>query len=92
MQDRYGSKGLKIIAINLDESRQDAKAFLEEYPADFSIAFDPEGNTAELYQVQGMPSSYLISPDGQIAYRHLGFRPTDKQMLETAIQHLVSSL
>ncbi len=92
MQDRYGSKGLKIVAINLDESRQDAKAFLDEYPADFSIAFDPDGYTAELYQVQGMPSSYLISSDGQIAYRHLGFRPADKRMLETAIEHLVSAL
>jgi len=92
MQDRYGNKGLTIIAINLDESRHDAKAFLDENPAQFSVAFDPEGRTAELYEVQGMPSSYLISSDGAIAYRHLGFRPTDKRMLEAAIEHLIGTL
>jgi len=92
MQARYGEQGLKIIAINLDESRKDAKSFLEENPAQFSIAFDPKGSTAELYEVQGMPSSYLIGPNGEVAYRHLGFRPTDKRMLEAAIEHLVSSL
>lgn len=92
MQDRYGEQGLKIIAINLDETRKDAKSFLKENPARFSIAFDPKGDTAELYEVQGMPSSYLIGPNGEVAYRHLGFRPTDKRMLETAIEHLVSAL
>lgn len=92
MQDRYGKQGLTIIAINLDESRKEATSFLEENPAQFSIAFDPKGDTAELYEVQGMPSSYLIGPDGEVAYRHLGFRPTDKRMLETAIEHLVSAL
>lgn len=92
MQDRYGGEGLEIVAINLDELRQDAQDFLKEYPADFSIAFDPEGRIAELYEVQGMPSSYLIAPDGSIAYRHLGFRPADKRMLETVIEHLVGAL
>ncbi len=92
MQDRYGKDGFKIIAINLDSTRQDANTFLEQYPASFSIAFDPDGYTAELYQVKGMPSSYLISRDGNIAYRHLGFRPNDKQLLEAAIEHMVRSL
>jgi len=92
MQDRYGEQGLNIIAINLDASRKEAESFLEENPAQFSIAFDPQGSTAELYEVQGMPSSYLIGPNGEIAYRHLGFRPADKRMLETAIEHLVSAL
>ena len=41
MQERYAKKGLKIIAINLDEDRSAAASFLKNHPANFTIAYDP---------------------------------------------------
>lgn len=85
MQDKYDASGLKIIAINLDENRSDADRFLDEVDADIDIAFDNEGNSAEAFNVRGMPSSYLINPDGEIVFSHIGFRQRDTARLESEI-------
>lgn len=74
MQARYGQEGLVIIGVNVDASREDARVFLEEYPADFRIHFDTEGVLATAYGVEAMPSSYVIGRDGELRASHRGFR------------------
>ncbi|MBK8972872.1 MAG: TlpA family protein disulfide reductase [Hahellaceae bacterium] len=73
MLDKYADKGLAIVAINLDQSRQDADDFLARNPAKFDIAFDSEGRTPEQYGVQGMPSAFLIDAQGHSMTGHAGF-------------------
>lgn len=73
MQDKYGDKGLEIVAINLDEEKALAMAFLSENKATFNVLFDPAGVTPELYGVMGMPSSYLIDRNGKLLSSSIGF-------------------
>lgn len=89
MQDKYDTHGLKIIAINLDEIRDDANRFLDDVHADVDIAFDASGATAQAYSVKGMPSSYLINPAGEIVFSHIGFRARDEAQLEAKIAELM---
>ena len=89
MQSLYGSEGFKVIAINLDESRAKADEFLQQIPANFDVAFDPQGNTAEAYKIKAMPSSYLIDKNGKVVHANLGFRDNDEDELETKIRNLV---
>jgi len=86
MEQHYGNKGLAIVAVNLDKNRELANTFLKDLPAKFTIAYDPEGKVAESYQVGGMPSSYIIDRNGNIAAVHLGFRHEDESKLEKAIR------
>jgi len=81
MQSLYGDKGFKVIAINLDESRKDANKFLQQIPANFEVAFDPRGNTAENYQVKAMPSSYIIDKHGNVIHANLGFHDKDEKKM-----------
>ena len=85
MREKYGAKGLAIVAVNLDKDRADADAFLTQHPASFLVAFDPKGKTAEAYHVSAMPSSYLVTPNGAFVLRHQGFDPKKTAELETAI-------
>jgi len=89
MQSLYGNEGFKVIAINLDESRDKANKFLKQIPANFDVAFDPRGNTAEAYRVKAMPSSYLIDKNGKLVYANLGFRGNDEDTLEVKIRNLI---
>lgn len=89
MQEMYGEDGFTVIAINLDESRADANKFLQQVPANFDVAFDPRGRTAEKYQVKAMPSSYLIDKNGKLVHANLGFRGNDEDNLEKRIRTLV---
>ena len=89
LQEQYGENGFEIIAVNLDESRNDADAFLEKMPAKFDIAFDKSGKTAEAYKLKAMPSSFLIDRDGKLVHKSLGYRAEEKKILEKKIQQLV---
>jgi len=82
MHSKYEAQGLKIIGISLDSTRKSADKFLKKMPALFSIAYDHDGNTADDYEVQVMPTSYLIDREGNLIYTHKGFNNKDKQKLE----------
>jgi DsbE subfamily thiol:disulfide oxidoreductase len=72
----FRSRGFRVIAVNLDEKRQDAVDFLVARPHGIDVVFDPRGDSARTYGLTGMPSSYLIGRDGMIRYAHVGY--TDK--------------
>lgn len=86
MQSKYGGHGLQIVGIAVDNKRADAEQFLKETPAKFTVAFDTQGESPKTYRIKGMPSSYLIAPDGRVLYAHAGFREQDKKELEERIR------
>jgi thiol-disulfide isomerase/thioredoxin len=91
MQAKYGPQGLQIVAVNLDRERAPADKFLVETPADFTVRFDPEGKLAKQYQVQAMPSSYVLDASGAVIARHAGFRLADADEYERQIQDALAA-
>lgn len=47
LQAKLGPKGLKVVAVNVDAKRADADRFLSHTPAQFTIAYDPQGESAK---------------------------------------------
>jgi len=86
MHRQYGGAGLVVVAVNMDQTRADADAFLQKYPADFTVRFDPAGQLAPTFKVRGMPTSALLGRDGKVLLVHEGFREKDKAELEQAIR------
>ena len=89
MQERYGERGFVVLAVNVDRERAEAQRFLAVSPAKFRIAYDPNGDTARLMNIKGMPSSFLIGRDGAIISSHIGFRDTDRAPREAEIRTLL---
>jgi thiol-disulfide isomerase/thioredoxin len=85
MVEKYGSKGFVVVAVNLDKDRQMANDFLAKQKTPFLVAYDPSGRTAKAYKVWGMPTSYLVSPKGEIVYTHMGFNDKNQSAFEEAI-------
>ena len=86
MERRYSRQGLTVIAINLDKDHDLAAKFLNDVPADFTVAYDPQGTVAESYHVPGMPSSFIIDRNGRIQTIHIGFRDEDTADLEETLR------
>lgn len=82
---KYRAQGLEVVAVNLDAKRDDARSFLAEVPADFTVAFDAKGDSARRWEVRSMPSSYLVGRDGRIVAVHKGFKADDRKELEARI-------
>ncbi|PSW06617.1 TlpA family protein disulfide reductase [Photobacterium lipolyticum] len=87
LQAEFGSKGLTVVAVNVDADRSKAKQFLADNPAEFTVVYDADGNIASAYQVPGMPTSYLIK-DGEIVGQHLGFKTSQSAELKQQISQL----
>lgn len=84
------SRGLQIIAVNLDENVSDAGDFLAKVPADFTLVYDSSQNCAKSFDVQAMPSTYLIDKQGIVRHVHLGFRDGEVAELQEMIEILLT--
>ena len=89
LQQELGSRGLVIVAVNVDRERRDAERFIQAHKPDFRIVFDPHGQLPEKFAVRGMPTSFLIDRDGRIHSRHEGFRLADREALAREVRALV---
>ena len=90
MHRKYADDGLIIVAVNLDQSSDEAAAFLEKYPAEFLVHYDPTGETAREYQIEVMPSSVLIGRDGELIDRHAGFKIKQQDEYEARIRRALN--
>jgi hypothetical protein len=90
MKSTYEAQGLEIITVNLDTNRVDADRFLKQFHPTFDVRFDPQGELAKLYKVQGMPSSVLIDRHGATRFTHVGFRPIDGAIYEAQLRELLT--
>lgn len=88
--EKYANNGLVILAINLDKERELATEFLKQNPAKFRVGYDTEGAIAQMYQLKGMPSSYLIDRKGQLRATHIGFREKDNVTRTAEIASLLA--
>ena len=85
LQAKLGSKGLKVVAVNVDAKRADADKFLVHTPAQFTVAYDPQGVSAKTLAIKTMPTSMLVSPEGKVLFVHSGFRTEETGQLEAKI-------
>lgn len=69
----FHDRGLDVVAINVDEERKAANAFLEGRPHVMRVLFDPKGLAPTGFKLKGMPTSYLIDRKGVTRFAHEGF-------------------
>ncbi len=90
IRKEFRSKGFEVIAINLDEERDDAMEFLKEFPVAYPTARDTSGKVPEAYGLVGMPTAYLVDRKGNIQMVHEGFKKTDGAPLKAKIKKLLN--
>jgi peroxiredoxin len=81
---------IAILAVNMGEDEDTIFIFTADYPADFPILMDRSGEVIAQWPVKGLPTTYVVAPDGTLAYRAIGSREwDDKAMLEAvrALKH-----
>ena len=80
----------KIIAINIDEEKNQAESFLKDHPISYLNLYDPEGSIGKKLRVQNMPTAFLIDRDGNVLFKHSGFNQKYAEKLEQTLITLVN--
>lgn len=89
IQNKYGREKLEIIAINLDEDKEDAVRLLKDINSQITVLFDPEGDTARIYNVKAMPTSLLIDSEGKVVSVFQGFKEETEEQIEQELERLL---
>lgn len=74
LQKTYGPRGLRIVAMSVDDAASDAaiRAFAQRYDLTFEILHDPTGAIEHDYQTTGVPETFVIARDGVIRKKVIG--------------------
>ncbi len=88
LYQELAASNFRILAINLDEFEQDATRFLADHPVSYTVLWDPAGLTPATWQVQAMPTSFLLNTEGQIVQKWAGFELSHIEEIRNAmVQH-----
>lgn len=79
---------IAMLAINIGDDEDTIFIFNADYPADFPILLDRTGAVIEQWPVQGLPTTYVVAPDGTLAYRAIGSRVWDDGAMLDMIRSL----
>lgn len=89
LQQRHAAAGLVVMAVNVDHDRPLADAFLRDVPVSFRLEYDASGELARRFEVQAMPTSFLIDRQGRVRARHAGFREAQRAERENELNLLL---
>jgi thiol-disulfide isomerase/thioredoxin len=90
LQKEFGDKGFQVLAVNVDQDVKNARRFLARRPVGYPNVADPKGSIPSSFEVETMPTSFLIDREGIVQYVHKGFRNGDEKELRDRIQALVA--
>ncbi len=78
---------IKIIGVNLAESRSEIDEFARSQNLNFPLLLDHYGDVAQDYEVRHLPVTYFITPDGMVEGKFFGGGLT-RETIEKKIAHL----
>jgi thiol-disulfide isomerase/thioredoxin len=79
LKQKYGDKGLVIIAINVDKKKEDMDDFVKKHPVTFTILRDGSNKLVNEVKIPTMPSSFLLDRDGKVHSFHRGFKGAESK-------------
>jgi thiol-disulfide isomerase/thioredoxin len=91
LQRELGPRGLRVLAVGVDEDLRDARAFLARHAVSFDVALDAGGKCARSFGLEGMPSFYLIDAQGVLRVVHRGFHAGDAPELRKIVEGLLAA-
>lgn len=93
--DRYRQQGLRVVAVNVDNTMsapdpvQLVRAFVSQKKLTFDVVLDPENRVESVFQIPGLPMTFVLDERGRIRHKLLGGRNWDVEVLQAEIRALL---
>lgn len=82
-------KGVVLLAINVGENENAIFEFTGKYPVTFPLLMDQQAEVVKKYKVSGLPTTYIITPEGMVTHRAMGGRLWDHPNLVKKLLDMV---
>jgi peroxiredoxin len=84
-----GGGGFELLAVSVDESDDEVRAFRDRLALGFPILRDPGKRASRAYQTFRFPESWLIDAGGVVVARYVGPREWDDPVYVQRIRRLI---
>ncbi len=74
LRKKYESAGLTILAVSIDDKRENMERFVQSTGVSFATVRDAKKKLVSAADIPAMPTSLLIDRAGKIRFLHAGFR------------------
>jgi len=78
-----------VLAVNVGEGASAARGFAEKMGLAFPLLLDRDMKTTRAWNARVLPASYVIGPDGKVAYSYLGAIDWNAPEVRKAIERLM---
>ena len=91
--EEFDSLGVTLLAISQDKTRAvpKVKPFATSHKWTYQVVLDPENIMRDLYNVQAMPTFFIIDQNKQIVFTHQGYKPGDEESIIAKVRELFKS-
>lgn len=73
LRTEFGGRGARVIGVSVDlGATEKVRRFAKTNHLGFTVAHDPAGEIQKSYQVVGVPTTFVISSDGRLLWKHTG--------------------
>lgn len=92
LKDQFKDSPVQFLAVSIDVVEEDAWDFLSRYSVDYPVVIDTDGDIARLFEVNGMPSGFLVDADGMVREVHVGYQRGDEVKLAESIKKMLAEM
>jgi len=89
LSKRYGKLGFTMVGVNVEQDSSKAEAYLRDVKVTFPILFDTTSSTSKLYSVNAMPTTIIIDRNGNMRFKHEGYKSGYEKDYKKQIKQLI---
>ena len=89
--EQLQSQGVVMLAVNVGQKEEQVWSYATEAQLTFPILLDEYGKTSSSWPVIGLPTTFVIDPQGRLVYKAVGDREWDDPALLDPIRALAGS-
>jgi thiol-disulfide isomerase/thioredoxin len=64
----YRDRRVRFVGVDEGDRRGAALAFTDGHPFGYASVFDPDGTVGDAFTIVGLPTTFIVTPEGQIRY------------------------
>lgn len=90
LHQEFEGDGLVMLAVNYQESADDVKRFFTRHKLSFPSLLDPNAKVAEMYQVWGLPATFIMNRRMEIVGKVAGSRDWHSETARELFRQLLA--
>ena len=91
LADNLKDENFQIVMINTAEEEDAIFTFLGEMNIELNSLMDADGQVSEVWKPRGLPTTFLINPQGEVKYQAIGGREWNKPEYVNFLKQLINT-